>query len=154
MTKKHSAILGILLLAVLLVANNSSAATNQSQSQSQKNKHKHKRKYKQHTLVVTSTAYTMRVEETKKGHVGLTAWGDQLKPGMKSLSVSRDLIRLGLDHGTQVRIEGLPSVYIVRDKMNKRWKKKIDIFMGNDVAATRKWGKRQVTIHWQSPLKK
>jgi len=34
------------------------------------------------------------------------------------------------------------------DKMNKRWTKKIDIYMGLDVAAAKQWGKRQVTISW------
>ena len=40
--------------------------------------------------------------------------------------------------------------YVVRDKMAKRWKKKIDIYMGNDVDAARKWGVRPVTIRWQN----
>ncbi|MDX1610354.1 MAG: hypothetical protein R3225_09565 [Halofilum sp. (in: g-proteobacteria)] len=103
------------------------------------------------SMEVTATAYTMREEETKQGNVGLAAWGDQLRPGMKAIAVSRDLIDHGLDHMTEVRIEGLPGTYYVRDKMNKRWKKKIDIFMGMDVQKARKWGKRKVTIHWTNP---
>ena len=102
-------------------------------------------------MEVTATAYTMRESETKKGNVGLAAWGDQLEPGMKAIAVSRDLIEEGLGHGTEVRIDGLDGVYIVRDKMNKRWEKKIDIFMGRDVKAAREWGKRKVTIHWTNP---
>lgn len=103
------------------------------------------------SMEVTATAYTMREAETKKGNVGLAAWGDQLEPGMKAIAVSRDLIDHGLDHMTEVRIEGLEGTYIVRDKMNKRWEKKIDIFMGTDVEAAREWGKRTVTIHWTNP---
>lgn len=103
------------------------------------------------SMEVTATAYTMREAETKKGNVGLAAWGDQLKPGMKSIAVSRDLIEHGLDHMTEVRIDGLEGTYIVRDKMNKRWEKKIDVFMGTDVKAAREWGKRTVTIHWTNP---
>lgn len=103
------------------------------------------------SMEVTATAYTMREAETKKGNVGLAAWGDQLEPGMKAIAVSRDLIDHGLDHMTEVRIEGLEGTYIVRDKMNKRWEKKIDIFMGTDVQAAREWGKRTVTIHWTNP---
>ncbi|MDZ7828809.1 MAG: 3D domain-containing protein [Halofilum sp. (in: g-proteobacteria)] len=103
------------------------------------------------SMEVTATAYTMREAETKKGNIGLAAWGDQLEPGMKSIAVSRDLIDEGLDHMTKVRIEGLEGTYIVRDKMNKRWEKKIDIFMGTDVKAAREWGKRTVTIHWTNP---
>ncbi|MDZ7780722.1 MAG: 3D domain-containing protein [Gemmatimonadota bacterium] len=103
------------------------------------------------SMEVTATAYTMREAETKQGNIGLAAWGDQLEPGMKSIAVSRDLIDEGLDHMTEVRIEGLEGTYIVRDKMNERWEKKIDIFMGTDVEAAREWGERQVTIHWINP---
>lgn len=106
-----------------------------------------------HTMVVTATAYTMRAEETKANNIGLAAWGDQLEPGMKAIAVSRDLIDHGLDHMTKVTIEGFEGVYIVRDKMNKRWEEKIDIFMGKNVAAAKDWGKRQVTIHWINPPK-
>lgn len=100
------------------------------------------------SLEVTATAYTMAESETKKGNVGLAAWGDQLEPGMKAIAVSRDLIEMGLDHETEVRIEGLEGTYVVRDKMNKRWERKIDIFMGKDREKAREWGKRKVTIHW------
>jgi 3D (Asp-Asp-Asp) domain-containing protein len=99
-------------------------------------------------MEVTATAYTMAEAETKKGNVGLAAWGDQLEPGMKAIAVSRDLIDMGLDHGTKVRIEGLEGTYVVLDKMNKRWEKKIDIFMGRNRTRAREWGKRTVTIHW------
>lgn len=100
------------------------------------------------SMEVTASAYTMREAETKKGNVGLAAWGDQLKPGMKSIAVSRDLLNAGLDHMTPVTIEGLEGTYIVRDKMNKRWEDKIDIFMGKDVDAAMEWGTQTVTIQW------
>lgn len=32
--------------------------------------------------------------------------------------------------------------------MNKRWTKKIDIYMGVDVKAAKAWGKKKVTISW------
>lgn len=100
------------------------------------------------SMEVTATAYTLRQAETKKGHKGLSAWGDQLKPGMKSIAVSRDLIKLGLRHEAEVKIVGFEGTYIVRDKMNKRWKRRIDIFMGNNVNEAREWGKRKVVIRW------
>lgn len=103
------------------------------------------------TMEVTASAYTMAEDETKKGNVGLAAWGDQLEPGMKAIAVSRDLIDKGLDHETEVKIEGLDGTYIVRDKMNKRWKKKIDIFMGKNKEKALEWGKKKVTIHWTNP---
>jgi 3D (Asp-Asp-Asp) domain-containing protein len=67
---------------------------------------------------------------------------------MKAIAVSRDLIGMGLTHGTKVRIEGLPGKYVVRDKMHRRWTRRIDIYMGDDVEAARNWGKREVRIRW------
>nr|WP_236636894.1 3D domain-containing protein [Sinomicrobium sp. N-1-3-6] len=91
-------------------------------------------------------AYNSVKSQTKAGDPAITAWGDRLKPGMKVIAVSRDLIKMGLSHNTEVKIEGLDGVYVVKDKMNKRWKKKIDIYMGHDVKAARRWGRRKVTI--------
>ncbi|MGR6831777.1 3D domain-containing protein [Aliivibrio wodanis] len=99
------------------------------------------------SLKVTASAYTSSVGETDDTP-NLAAWGDTLKPGMKSLAVSRDLIDMGLTHNQEVTIEGLDGTYLVLDKMNKRWKKKIDIYMGEDVEKARQWGKKEVVIHW------
>jgi len=99
------------------------------------------------SLVVTATAYNSLRGQTR-GSPSIAAWGDRLQPGMKAIAVSRDLLKLGLTHGTRVRIEGLPGEYVVLDKMAKRWTRKIDIYMGVDVKAARKWGRRRVEIHW------
>ena len=99
------------------------------------------------SLKVTASAYTSSVGETDDTP-NLAAWGDTLKPGMKSIAVSRDLIDMGLTHNQEVTIEGLDGTYLVLDKMNKRWKKKIDIYMGEDVNKARQWGKKEVVIHW------
>ena len=98
-------------------------------------------------LAVTATAYNSLPEQTD-AEPHLAAWGDPLAPGMKVIAVSRDLIPLGLDHRTSVKIEGLPGVYLVLDKMHQRWKKRIDIYMGHDLDAARTWGKRRVEISW------
>jgi len=98
-------------------------------------------------LAVTATAYNSVPEQTD-GDPYLAAWGDSLAPGMKVIAVSQDLIPLGLDHRTSVTIKGLPGVYLVLDKMHKRWEKRIDIYMGVDLQAARTWGKRQVEISW------
>jgi 3D (Asp-Asp-Asp) domain-containing protein len=101
----------------------------------------------EHSLVVTATAYNSLPEQTDaEPHVA--AWGDPIAPGMKVIAVSRDLIPVGLDRHTPVKIEGFPGVYLVLDKMNKRWEKRIDIYMGHDLEAARAWGKRQVEISW------
>ena len=99
------------------------------------------------SLVVTATAYNSLPEQTD-AEPNLAAWGDPLAPGMKVIAVSQDLIPVGLDRHTPVKIEGFPGVYLVLDKMHKRWEKRIDIYMGYDLEAARAWGKRQVEIRW------
>ncbi|WP_100266462.1 3D domain-containing protein [Mariprofundus ferrinatatus] len=100
-----------------------------------------------HTLKVTASAYNS-VKAQTHGNPAIGAWGDKLRPGMRVIAVSRDLIKMGLKHNTKVKIEGLPGYYMVKDKMHKRWKRKIDIYMGTDIKAARKWGKRKVKISW------
>ena len=99
------------------------------------------------TLSVTASAYNS-VHGQTSGNPLIGAWGDRLEPGMKVIAVSRDLIEMGLTHNTKVKIDGLPGTYLVKDKMHRRWKKKIDIYMGTDVKAARQWGRRKVTIRW------
>lgn len=101
------------------------------------------------SLEVTSTAYTSASGETDSTPT-LAAWGDTLAPGMKSIAVSRDLIKMGLGHNATVTIDGLSGKYVVLDKMNKRWTKKIDIYMGLDKKAAKEWGKKKVIIHWDN----
>ena len=98
-------------------------------------------------LEVMATAYNSVIGQTNDDPT-LTAWGDRLRPGMKSIAVSRDLIELGLTHHVEVEIAGLEGRYVVRDKMAKRWRRKIDIYMGEDVPAAREWGVQTVTIRW------
>jgi len=99
------------------------------------------------SLRVTASAYTSRVGETDSTP-NIAAWGDTLRPGMKSIAVSRDLIKMGLTHNQEVRIEGFEGTFRVLDKMHYRWKKKIDIYMGNNVQKAKQWGRREVIIHW------
>ncbi len=100
------------------------------------------------SLRVTATAYTSHVNQTDSTP-NIAAWGDRLKPGMKSIAVSRDLLKVyGLKRGQKVRIKGLKGEYRVLDKMNKRWKKKIDIYMGMNKRRAFKWGRRKVDIYW------
>ncbi|MBZ9777504.1 3D domain-containing protein [Psychroflexus sp. CAK8W] len=98
------------------------------------------------TMTVTATAYNSTEAQTKKGDPFLTAWGDTLQAEEKAIAVSRDLIELGLDHNQEVEIDGFPGTYIVKDKMNKRWTNKIDIYMGLDEEAALEWGKQKVEI--------
>ena len=101
-------------------------------------------------LKVTATAYTSHVGQTDSTP-NIAAWGDRLKPGMKVIAVSRDLLNVyGLKHKQKVRIKGLEGEYLVLDKMNKRWRKKIDIYMGMNKKKAFRWGRRQVEILWDS----
>ena len=99
-------------------------------------------------MTVTATAYTSHVNQTDSTP-NIAAWGDRLKPGMKAIAVSRDMLnKYGLKHRSKVRIKGLKGEFIVLDKMNKRWKKKIDIYMGMDLKKAYKWGRRKVELQW------
>jgi 3D (Asp-Asp-Asp) domain-containing protein len=99
------------------------------------------------TLVVHASAYNSLPGQTE-GDPSLGAWGDELRPGMKVIAVSRDLLEEGLVRGTRVRIEGVPGEWRVLDKMARRWERKIDLYMGEDVEAALAWGVRRVRIRW------
>lgn len=104
--------------------------------------------YGKRSLRVTATAYTSHPKETDDTPF-LAAWNNRLTPGMKVIAVSRDLLSMhGIKNGTKVRIAGLPGVYHVRDKMNKRYRKRIDIYMGVDRRKALRWGRRSVKIYW------
>ena len=105
-----------------------------------------------HSREVTATAYNSLAYQTSE-QPSITAFGDSLKPGMKCIAVSRDLLALGLKHNTLVTIEGLEAIYLVKDKMNKRWQNRIDIYMDNDVKAAREWGRKKVTIKYRLEVK-
>ncbi|WP_297480931.1 hypothetical protein [uncultured Photobacterium sp.] len=94
---------------------------------------------------VTATAYNSVPAQTDS-NPNIAAWGDRLKPGMKAIAVSRDLLKMGLKRGSKVKISGLPGEYVVLDKMHHRWNRKIDIYMGKDIRAAKRWGRRRVTI--------
>lgn len=100
------------------------------------------------SVQVTATAYNSVVEQTDS-QPKVTAMGDRLKPGMKVIAVSRDLHEMGLTEDTVVTIEGLPGEWRVADKMDSRWRRRIDVYMGQDEAAAKRFGKRKVTIHWR-----
>ena len=107
------------------------------------NRKKFKRKLRIH-----ATAYTSHRRQTDKTPF-LAAWNNRLRPGMKSIAVSRDLIsKYGIGNGKRVRISGLSGTYVVKDKMNKRFRKRIDIYMGMNRRKALRWGKRSVTIYW------
>lgn len=102
-------------------------------------------------MEVIATAYNSVANQTSSNPF-ITAFGDSLKPGLKYIAVSRDLLKEGLTHNTWVKIEGLEGVYLVKDKMNRRFKKHIDIYMGLDIKAAREWGRRPLKITYRKLL--
>jgi 3D (Asp-Asp-Asp) domain-containing protein len=101
-------------------------------------------------LEVDVTAYNASVAQTDRDP-WIAAWGDKLRPGMRAIAVSRDLLSLGFDHGTRVEIDGLPGEYVVLDKTHRRWTRRIDLFMGKDVRKALNWGNRQMRIRCVGP---
>lgn len=98
-------------------------------------------------LSVKATAYNSLSYQTSS-NPSIAAWGDSLKPGMKCIAVSRDLIKLGLKHNTPVKIQGLEGTYLVKDKMHQRKRMQIDIYMGIDVKMAKKWGVKRLKIKY------
>ncbi|WP_252729902.1 3D domain-containing protein [Zobellia uliginosa] len=106
------------------------------------------RDYVWKSRTVNVSAYNS-VEWQTDDEPSVAAWGDTLKPGMKTVAVSQDLLQLGLEQGTQLKIKGLKGIYIVKDRMNSRWKNKIDIYMGNDIEKAREWGMKEIKIEYR-----
>ena len=77
----------------------------------------------------------------------LTASGERLRPGLRALAVSADLEQAGLTFGTRVEIDGYGE-WVVLDRMAPRWRRTIDLYLGDDAAAAQTFGRRSVKIRW------
>jgi len=99
------------------------------------------------SLEVTITAYNSTRAQTD-GNPNVAAWNNRLDPNVPSVAVSRDLIPMGLGNGTKIYIKGLGGPYMVLDKMNSRFKRRVDLYFGKDVKAARQFGKTTATIYW------
>jgi len=100
------------------------------------------------SMVVSVSAYNSVASQTNSEPT-VTAWGDKLKPGMKAVAISPDLLDEGLSHGSKLRIEGLKGTYVVLDKTNSRFTKRVDVYMGLDVEAAKEFGVKQLRISWR-----
>lgn len=101
-------------------------------------------------LKVSVTAYNSLPSQTTAIDPNIAAWGDTLRPGMKVIAVSRDLMRNGLSYNTMVRIDTFPDTFLVKDKMHFRHRNKIDIYMGIDQKKAKEWGRKKLTIFYRS----
>ena len=105
--------------------------------------------HRQVHLNVVATAYNSTHTQTDGDpHIG--AWGDRLDlvKDARVIAVSRDLLKKGLTRGRRVKIHGYAGEFVVLDKMPKRWKNHIDIFMNKDIRAARRFGRKRVKISW------
>ena len=101
-----------------------------------------------HKIRVAATAYTSHRSQTDSTPF-IAAWNNRIRPGMKIIAVSPDLIRkYGITNGVRVKIAGLPGTYVVRDKMNARLHNHIDIYMGVNRRRALRWGRRRVVMYW------
>lgn len=109
-------------------------------------------------FLVSATAYNA-VEGQTLGDPRETAWGHRLRAGDRVVAVSRDLIEAGLIDGVAVHLRELDASgsrrggrrdwegeWVVRDKMARRWRNKIDLFFGTDQRAALEFGRRDVEV--------
>lgn len=99
-------------------------------------------------LKVTATAFNSTRAQTDD-NPGETACGNDLRPGRRIIAVSRDLRDQGLTCGTEVEISGLEGTWVVGDVTARRHEQLIDIYMGRDVRAAKRWGVKEVEISWK-----
>lgn len=99
------------------------------------------------SMVVTVTAYNS-VQSQTDSNPQIAAWSDKLKPGMRAVAVSRDLLGEGLKQGTKVAIQGFKKDFVVMDKMAPGIRRTLDIYMGQNVKKAREFGRQQLRIWW------
>ncbi|WP_419785935.1 3D domain-containing protein [Pseudodesulfovibrio sp.] len=88
---------------------------------------------------VTVTAYNPTTDQCDADPL-IAASNRRVRQG--TIAVSRDLFDQGWVFGRKVRIEGL-GIFEINDLMNKRFTKRIDIFMWDETKA-REFGKKNI----------
>lgn len=91
-----------------------------------------------YTITVPATAYTSRPEETDDTPF-ITASGTHVRFGVIATNF--------LPIGTRVKIPDMygDQIFVVEDRMNKRYNKRVDIWM-EDLTDARQFGVRNVTL--------
>ena len=103
------------------------------------------------TILVTATIYHAVPEQTDTTPF-VTASNSRINPenpqGHRWIAVSRDLEKLGFTFGVKVCVEGandLDGVWTVQDRMNKRFKNRIDFLVNKELKGG-KWYNVKITI--------
>lgn len=97
-----------------------------------------------HSHRVKATAYNALPSQTDNTP-NICAWGDHIAPDV--IAVSRDLEKLGLGRNTKVYVEGQQGLKVVKDRMHKRKKNQIDVFMEKYKDAIN-FGVQYLNIYW------
>jgi 3D (Asp-Asp-Asp) domain-containing protein len=97
--------------------------------------------------IVSVSAYN-NVESQTDATPNICAWGDKIRPGI--VAVSRDLLKgkYNFNRNKKIYFPELDRHYTVLDKMNKRYSKTMDIFMGKNIQKARKFGRKKMKIYW------
>jgi 3D (Asp-Asp-Asp) domain-containing protein len=103
-------------------------------------------------IFVTATVYNA-VRAQTNDHPLVTASNKQINinnpGGHRWIAVSRDLEKLGFKFGVKVCIEKageMNGTWTVQDRMNKRYKKRIDFLVDNSIISG-KWHNVQISIN-------
>ena len=103
------------------------------------------------SIYVTCTIYHAVPEQTDTTPF-ITASGAHINKdnpqGHRWIAVSRDLEELGFVFGAKVRVTGtssLDGIYVVQDRMNARWKKRIDLLVNKEITGG-KWDKVKIEL--------
>lgn len=98
------------------------------------------------TLPVTLTAYSSTEDQTDDTPY-ITASNKPVRNGI--IAVSHDLMtEWGLNFGQRVLIPG-HGLYEVQDRMNRRWRKKVDIWQ-HDREAAKLFGRQRGVLIWMA----
>jgi len=106
------------------------------------------------TIVVTATIYHADPAQCNADYLttaSLKTINEKNPQGHRWIAVSRDLEKHGFVFGTKVCVENAGSfdgVWTVEDRMNKRWKNRIDFLVNKDVKGG-KWNKVKLTIIYE-----
>jgi len=95
------------------------------------------------SALVTATIYHAVPEQTNADYLTTASLKkiDQENPQRhRWIAVSRDLEKLGFVFGTRVCVEGageMDGIWSVEDRMNKRWRRRIDFLVNEDITGGR-----------------
>ena len=100
-------------------------------------------------MEVKASAYTSHPDQTDETPF-LAAWNNRLDPygGKKVLAISPDLLKYGIGNGSTLYLKGYGKFRVV-DKMNKKWRRKVDIYHGLDLEGAKKFGIKKIKICWK-----